>query len=167
MTSATDSSYTLTLSLTESSRHAQRYVVQIIPSLPVGGRVGYRRVFEMENFLPLSADELRTRAEQSSFPSLFRSGSETWYGLSFEVYYETNWLKAVYEFPSEIAVDHYRAVALVDRSREVNHTETARINAPGAVTCDRPVDRDNVSVSLEVENPLIGHRYILLYGLAG
>ena len=163
--SSVQGSCSLTLHLTEATEHAQKYIVVSTPELSIGDRIGYQRVFELENFFPLTSEELQRRSTEPGFPQEFRSGADLFYGTSFEVYYQTNLLTATYEFPASVPLERWRALALVDRSRLTNRTETARINAGNGLTVERPFDRPTVSLKLQVENPLIGHRYLLLYSL--
>jgi hypothetical protein len=157
--------HVLKIRLTDAAQHYQKYSVQIDPPLPAGSEIGYRRTFELENYFPLSWHELELRAGQVGFPDLFRRNGELLYGTSFEIYHETDLLVVSYEFNEGVPVQSCHAVALVDRSREMNSDESARISVEGMLTMSRPAELNSTTIRLSVPNPLIGHKYLLLYGL--
>lgn len=146
-----------------ATQHEQAYVVTFSPPIPPGGQIGYRRMFELDNFFPLTASSLRDRADEPGFPSVFQHGGRQYYGKSFEIRSEMESLSAAFQFPATVDVRSCRAVAMVDQVHEVNERETTRINAADVLTMTRSEESGDSAIALHVDRPLAGHRYLLLY----
>lgn len=147
----------------EATQHEQMYDVVVDPPIAVGGKIGYRRMFELDNFFPLTAAALRVRAEEPEFPAVFRQGSTLYYGTSFDVHSEMETLTATFEFPSNVDIRSCYAVAVVERVGRVNDQETSRITGGDFLAFSRSEETGESRIELNVIQPLAGHTYVLLY----
>lgn len=155
--------YAARVDLLQPTNHSQPYYVVIDPPLPAGGRIGYRRLFILENFFPLSSSDLRARAEESGFPTLFRQDSSTFYGQTFDVHGEMEQLTVSYCFPSNVRIRSWRAVVVVTNSGEIHAQESTRVDSPESLTKTVQADSGDTIIELTVRRPLMGHSYVLLY----
>jgi len=146
----------------EPSQHEQPYLISVSPPLPAGAQLGYRRIFELANYLPLTKKALAERARDPAFPGVFHQSGTVFYGVSFEVTSEMEALTLSLQFPSTVEIRSSRAVALVDQVQETNERETSRINDPAALTRSQS-DMGDTLIELNVSRPLAGHGYLLLY----
>jgi hypothetical protein len=147
----------------EATPHARHYTIRFDPPVPKGARVGYSRTFELENYFPITAEELAARSREDRFPSVFRQGGVLYYGTSFDVTSEIQTLSVTFELPAKMVVRSFRAVALHLRTGDVNETETTRISLGDALTMDRSQQSGVTTLALSVVRPVSGHRYLLLY----
>lgn len=146
-----------------ATQHKQSYVVTFTPPIPPGGRIGYRRMVELVNHLPLTAQQLAERSIEPGFPAIYQQGNVLYYGKSFEVHAEMDALTISIQFPATVEVRSCRALALVMRANQANDKETGRINASDVVRMTRSEETGDTLITLEVAHPLTGHSYILLY----
>jgi len=159
--------HSVSIDWAQPTQHIQDYVVRVVPPLPAGGQIGYRRTFEVANFWPLTADALRDRALEPGFPKVFRQGSALYYGVSFEVTDEMETLTLAIQLPDSVPISSFRAVAIVGLVQQVNETETARVNEPGLLSMKHSDEIGESTIELNVARPLAGHSYVLLYEPGG
>lgn len=161
------SAHTLALRWGDVTLHSRDYVVTFDPPIPPGGRIGYRRMFELENYFPLTAQELAQRAMSPGFPPVFHQGTTQYYGTSFEVNSEVEALAVTFQFPAKVDVRSCRAVALHHQTQSVNEKETARINGAEMLDMSRSEESGDTTIALKVGRPLSSHSYLLLYEPGG
>lgn len=155
--------HSLTIDWEGATQHEQGYVVTFTPPVPPGGRIGYRRRFELVNHLPLTTEELSNRSTQPGFPDVYRQGNVLYYGKSFEVHAEMDALTISFQFPATMEVRSCRALSMVMGAQQRNDKETERINAGDALHMVRSEETGDTHIELEVAHPLTSHSYILLY----
>lgn len=159
--------HALDISWSDANQHEQWYVVTFSPPIPPGGQVGYRRMFELDNFFPLTAQALASRAAEPGFPAMFRQANTVYYGTSFEIHSEMEKLSVAFQFPATVDVHSTRAVAVVTQVQRINDQETIRINAGDVLTTTRSAESGDTTIALEVGRPLANHTYLLLYEPGG
>lgn len=139
------------------------YSVTIDPPLLPGEKLGYRREFEMKNFLPLTSAEVRERAAEPGFPSTYFIDGRPCYGDAYDVRYDMERITLAMHFPRRIRLRARRVVVVDILSKAENRKETERCNSSECLTLVEAVDSPDTIVSLDVPNPLMNHSYILLY----
>lgn len=146
-----------------ADQHSQKYFVTLRPQIQPGGQIGYRRKFRLDNYFPLTAQELAARATEPGFPSVFRQKNILYYGVCADVTSEMESLTVTLEFPAGVSLRSSRAVAVHAAVQRVNDQETDRIGRSDAFSMTESEKTGDTTMELFVRRPLAGHSYLLLY----
>jgi len=139
------------------------YYVKVDPPLPPGGRLGYRREFEINNSFPLTKADLQKMAEEEGFPSLYKLDGRIYYGDTYDVLYDMDTITVAIHFPRKVILRSKRAFAFSTMQNTINMQETERCNSTDCLTLDEEPDSAERVLSLTVRRPIINHQYVLLY----
>lgn len=142
------------------------YFVNLRPGLSAGEKFGYRREFELQNWLPLTRADLEERAGKVGFPPQFRQDGRLYYGDTWDALYEMDSITLIFHFPWRVKLAGHRALALTYGTHHVNREETERCNTRQALWVEEEPQSGERILTLSVRRPVINHSYVLLYELA-
>jgi hypothetical protein len=139
------------------------YFVNVDPPLTPGERLGYRREFTINNYFPLTRDELSKIAGEDGFPALYKLDGRVYYGDVWDVLYDMESVLLAIHFPKKVVLSSKRAFAFSMGSKTVNALETERSNSAECLSLNEAPDSGERILSLTVRRPILNHQYVLLY----
>jgi hypothetical protein len=146
-------------------QHGREYLINVSPGLGAGGKLGYRRGFELRNYFPTTLAQLEERSKEAGFPTLYKQDGKVYYGDVYDVMFEMDSITVAIHFPRSCSIKAVRALAFSLDTRHVNSEETARCSSSEMLRLDDAVDAGERVASLTVRRPLINYSYALLYEL--
>jgi hypothetical protein len=125
--------------------------------------LGYRREFEVNNYFPLTKEDLQKMAEEEGFPDLFKIDGRIYYGEAYDVLYDMEIVTLAIHFPRRVTLRSKRAFAFSTMQNMVNAQETERCISGNNLRLEEVPDSAERVLSLTVRRPSINHQYVLLY----